>query len=276
MSPPPSRDTTGRDTTGGDTPDVLADVLGRACAALENRADFYRHLLAATVYAPGERQGRSCILQHWQRQDDGSAVIPFFSSVALLEQALGTSTPFVRLTGRALFRQAGETPLLLNPFSSINKNFPVEEVRVLRCRAAASVLLYGDDTPGQPEAHLLVGTPDPLPARFLESLGNRLIEHDDIEAAYAVCTFQPDSGDTEQLLLALCAPDPVPDLLTDLELELAPLLPERIPLTCVWLDETHPLYAYILNETPPAYRKGLAGRVERTMRNLMRAATERA
>ncbi len=261
----------------GAAPDELAALLARACTALEHRADFSRHLLSARVYAPGERRGRGYALQRWQRQDDSSEVIPFFSTPALLEQALNAPTPFVRLSGRALFRHAGDTPLILNPLSDTNKEFPAAEARLLRLRAAASVLLYGDDMPGKPEAHLLVGVPDPLPVHFLRTLTDRVSVYATVEAVHAVSTFQPDSGNgTDRLLLALLAPDPVPDLCADLEIELAPLLPERVPVDVVWLEEDHPLSAYILNETSPVYQRGWKGQVGRTVRHLVDTATGRA
>lgn len=248
--------------------DPLSAALAAACGALEERAAFYHLLLETFVYVPGEKQGRSPVLQCWKRQDDNSDIIPFFSTLALLEQAVSTPSPYLRLQGREVFRQAGQAPLILNPFSETNKEFSPGEAFMLRLDSAASVLLH-DDESGQAEAHLLVGVPDSLPGGFLRLLSARLDPREDIRAVYAAHTFQPDTALPPRLLLALEGLDaPVRGLAEELELALAPLLPEDMPLDLIWLDDEHPLRDYLLDQTAPLYRKGLLGRLERSVRNL--------
>lgn len=97
------------------------NALQRAAGEPAYRPAFFKLLLAATVYVPGEAgadwiagaardDGASPVtLQHWEKQDGGSA-IPFFTSVAALERAVAGPQPFVALPVRTLFAMTAGAP----------------------------------------------------------------------------------------------------------------------------------------------------------------------
>lgn len=243
------------------TTDALAVALAGAALELEARADFYRILLNGTVYVLGERRGRDTVLQRWKKQGDGSEIIPFFSSLRLLEQAISTPTPYLRLNGRDLFRAADETPLILNPFSETNKDFLTDEVAMLRLDGLASVLLSGVN--GKAKQHLLAGLPETLPPGLVGAANERLARHESIESAYIVQTFMPDSDAPPRLLMAIGTDTIIPNLLDELAVVFSPLLPAGMQMDLVWLDDELPLKDFLINETRPIYRKGLLGKIER-------------
>lgn len=69
-------------------------------------------------------------LQHWEKQDGGSA-IPFFTSVATLERAVAGPQPFVALPVRTLFAMTAGAELFLNPKPPYGKSFAPDEVTAL-------------------------------------------------------------------------------------------------------------------------------------------------
>lgn len=254
--------------------DALAPALARACVDLNTRAEFYQLLLNAPVFALGQKQGvkvlgkrvwgQKTLLQHWQREDNSGEVIPFFSSLRLLEQAISTPTPYVQVTGREIFCASGATPLILNPFSETNKEFLFSEVAMLRLNGLASVLVSDK---GKPTSHLLAGIPHALPRLLKGAILERLKRHDSIEAAYAAQTFNPDDGAPPRLVIALKTTHKIVNLPEELHTVFAPLAAPNQALDLVWLnDDNHPLKNYLINETCPIYRKGAVwnalGRVE--------------
>ncbi|MBF3321076.1 SseB family protein, partial [Leptospira borgpetersenii serovar Hardjo-bovis] len=99
------------------------------------RPAFFRTLLESTVWVPGEAADGEAVvaesavdLQHWEK-DDGTSVIPFFSSPAALEKAVEGEQAFVAMPVRTLFEMTlGET-LFLNAKLPTGKEFTPNEIR---------------------------------------------------------------------------------------------------------------------------------------------------
>jgi hypothetical protein len=75
-------------------------------------------------------------LQHWEK-DDGASVIPFFTSLEALQQAVEDEQSFVVMPARTLFAMTlGET-LFLNAKLATGKEFMPNEIRHLLGKRAA-------------------------------------------------------------------------------------------------------------------------------------------
>ena len=86
-----------------ETKNELEILLEKAAIEPGHRPAFFRSLLEATVWVPGAAaQGEQVVedsvldLQHWEK-DDGTSVIPFFTSLAALQQAVEDEQSFVVL-----------------------------------------------------------------------------------------------------------------------------------------------------------------------------------
>ncbi|EMD1658400.1 enhanced serine sensitivity protein SseB [Pluralibacter gergoviae] len=112
----------------------LETLLEQAATEPAHRPAFFRILLASTVWVPGAAaEGEQIVedsavdLQHWEK-DDGSSVIPFFTSLDALQQAVSGEQPFVVMPARTLFEMTlGET-LFLNARLSTGKEFTPREI----------------------------------------------------------------------------------------------------------------------------------------------------
>ena len=77
-----------------DTKNELETLLEKAATEPAHRPAFFSALLEATVWVPGRAaDGEQIVedsaldLQHWEK-DDGTSVIPFFTSLEALQQAV--------------------------------------------------------------------------------------------------------------------------------------------------------------------------------------------
>ncbi len=77
-----------------DTKNELETLLEKAATEPAHRPAFFSALLEATVWVPGSAaDGEQIVedsaldLQHWEKED-GSSVIPFFTSLEALQQAV--------------------------------------------------------------------------------------------------------------------------------------------------------------------------------------------
>ncbi len=111
----------------------LEDVLTLAATEPAHRPEFFELLMSASVWVPGAEaqnpQGAHTPvdLQHWEKEN-GSRVIPFFSSEAAMMQVMHSEHAFIVLPVRALFEMTlGET-LFLNPELPAGKEFTPREV----------------------------------------------------------------------------------------------------------------------------------------------------
>lgn len=117
-----------------DSNNELETLLEQAATEPAYRPAFFRTLLESTVWVPGTAaEGEAIVedsaldLEHWEK-DDGSSVIPFFTSLAALQQAVDKEQAFVVMPARTLFEMTlGET-LFLNAKLPTGKEFTPREI----------------------------------------------------------------------------------------------------------------------------------------------------
>ncbi len=184
------------------------------------RPDFYAALLEASVLAIGavarSEDGRSpggkARLQGW-RADDGSGILPFFTSSLALERALVAFEASARMP-EAAWRGAGHVQLpmrtflglikgaaiILNPGSENAKRFGPEEVAMLASTglgAAASQRSIAYD------ATTVLRQPRPYPAALVEVVSRFLFRRPAVQAAYIAQLVGPDRTERPHLLIGL-------------------------------------------------------------------------
>jgi len=117
-----------------ETKNELETLLEKAATEPAHRPAFFRTLLESTVWVPGTAaEGEQVVedsaldLLHWEK-DDGTSVIPFFSSLAALQEAVEDEQAFVVMPVRTLFEMTlGET-LFLNAKLPTGKEFTPREI----------------------------------------------------------------------------------------------------------------------------------------------------
>ncbi|CAJ0995873.1 enhanced serine sensitivity protein SseB [Sodalis praecaptivus] len=171
---------------------ALEQALERAAGEPAYRPAFFKLLLTATVYVPGEAgdnwiagaardDGASPVtLQHWEKQDGGSA-IPFFTSLAALESAVAGPQPFVALPVRTLFAMTAGAELFLNPKLPYGKSFAPDEVAALLSNDGDALterqVLEG-------EMRMTLSEPAEMPQQMVASLTALFAQYKQVRRAY--------------------------------------------------------------------------------------------
>ena len=118
-----------------DTKNELETLLEKAATEPAHRPAFFSALLEATVWVPGRAaDGEQIVedsaldLQHWEK-DDGTSVIPFFTSLEALQQAAGKDVKTASgIPARTLMAMTLGESLFLNPKLPSGKEFTPREI----------------------------------------------------------------------------------------------------------------------------------------------------
>lgn len=120
---------------------ALGKALRLAADDPAQRPEFFRLLLESPVYILGDpnsqevgsrtcEPGEKISILNWAKQD-GSLVIPFFSSLPALQRAVEQESRYIELPARSLFEMTRGSALFLDPKSQYGKEFVAAEIEAL-------------------------------------------------------------------------------------------------------------------------------------------------
>ncbi len=178
----------------------LEALLEKAATEPAHRPAFFRALLDASVWVPGAATSEqvdadsAVDLEHWEK-DDGTSVIPFFSSREALQQAVSGEQSFVVMPVRTLFEMTlGET-LFLNAKLPTGKEFTPREISHLVGEQGDPL---SQQTVLEGNVALKLSEVAEPPAQMVESLSILFKELNTVKRAW-LCTIQ--EGDEPANLL---------------------------------------------------------------------------
>jgi SseB protein C-terminal domain/SseB protein N-terminal domain len=199
----------------------LGSLLKLAATASIHRIAFFRALLDATVFVlvddsgkPDEEGGMTFTtdngvnILHWEKQD-GESVIPFFTSVAVLQQALdhtddavtaGKKQPFVAMPVRVLFAITQGAHLFLNPKSEHGKEFWPQEVAML---LKTGGLAQPAERVVDKESQVLLGQPEEYPAAMVDALIQLFSQRKPVRRAFLALMHDKSVDEKPNLLIGL-------------------------------------------------------------------------
>ncbi|KNC88936.1 enhanced serine sensitivity protein SseB [Trabulsiella odontotermitis] len=198
-----------------ETKNELETLLEQAATEPAHRPAFFRTLLESTVWVPGTAaEGDAVVedsaldLQHWEK-DDGATVIPFFTSLDALQQAVEDEQAFVVMPVRTLFEMTlGET-LFLNAKLPTGKEFTPREIS----------LLIGDE--GHPlhtqevregGASLLLSEVAEPPAQMIDSLTTLFKTIKPVKRAF-LCSLKESADEQPVLLIGIEADGDIEEII---------------------------------------------------------------
>ena len=173
-----------------------------------SRPEFYKALMEADVFVIGstdsEGQGGATIpagaklsIVNWEK-NDGTPVIPFFTSLEALQRALKEESRYVALPAKNFFEITLGSVLALNPASPYSKEFFPNEVQTL----LETGMNYAPKTRVvQKETKVLLGQPANFPAEMVSALTVLLAKHSAVKAAYLCLMHDPSSSEKPSLVI---------------------------------------------------------------------------
>lgn len=188
----------------------LEKALHKASIDGKHAPQFYEELMEAKVFVLGKPENensgdftleddQALVIQHWEREEDKSPVIPFFTSLQMLRQAIDTDEPYMELPTAALFQMTMGAPLVLNPNSEFGMEFEAEDIASL----LDTDLMVNSEHLLDEETEVLLGIPEQEPEIFIEVLSLFFAQHKNIETAYLGTIQVPAQDDEEHLMVGI-------------------------------------------------------------------------
>lgn len=173
-----------------------------------SRPEFYKELMASNVFVIGfsdsEGEGVETIpagaklaIVNWQK-DDGTSIIPFFTSLEALQRALKEESKYVAVPAKSLFEITIGSFLVLNPASPYGKEFFPNEIQAL---LETGMNQAPQTRVVQKETKVLLGQPANYPSEMVSALTALLAKHSAVKAAYLCLMHDPSSAEKPSLVV---------------------------------------------------------------------------
>jgi hypothetical protein len=240
----------------------LERALERAANDPASRPDFYRTLMESEVFVIGRSgaitgqhalipAGAKVEIVHWEKQD-GTPVVPFFTSLEALRRSLKEESNFMALSVRGFFEMVKGRTLVLNPASPYGKEFFPNEVESLLSAGVNHV-----PTPRIVETatQVLLGQPSAYPTQMVTSLKALLAKHANVRAAH-LCLMQEPSSQSPSLVVGFEGDGDISRAMADAGAVAADTAPRGTPVDFIEIVPGESgLSKYFLSAGTPFYRR---------------------
>lgn len=245
---------------------ALEQSLRLAADEPAHRPEFFRILLDSTVYVLGTagtgkghvtlEAGSNISIANWQKAD-GSPVIPFFSSLNVLQGSIDSEESYVEIPARSLFEITLGAPLFLNPKSPYGKEFLPEEVRHL---LSDGVGQKPAQRTVEKDTNVLLGQPSHYPSRMIHSLTQLLAKHRNVKRAFLALMHDPSVDQKPHLIIGIEVDGDFERVMREAGNVAGDTAPDGEPVDLYRVTEGgEGLSDYFLKETTPFYERKSAG-----------------
>lgn len=236
----------------------LETLLEQAATEPAHRPAFFRTLLESTVWVPGEAAEGEAInadsvveLQHWEKED-GTSVIPFFTSPEALQQAISHEQAFIAMPARTLFEMTAGEALFLNAKLPTGKEFTPREI---------NHLINGEGDPLSQQEVLEGGTSLLLsevaepPAQMVDSLTTLFKGLKTVKRAF-LCSIKERADEQPNLLIGIEADGDVEAIIRQAGSVATDTLPGDEPVDiCLVAEDEKGISHFMLAHITPFYER---------------------
>ncbi|HCI6676483.1 TPA: enhanced serine sensitivity protein SseB [Klebsiella quasipneumoniae subsp. quasipneumoniae] len=241
-----------------ETKNELETLLEKAATEPAYRPAFFSALLEATVWVPGRAaDGEQIVedsaldLQHWEK-DDGTSVIPFFTSLEALQQAVEDEQAFVMMPARTLMAMTLGESLFLNPKLPNGKAFTPREISHLLGEEGSPLSTQTVLEGG--EALLLSEVAEP-PAQMVDSLTTLFKTLKTVKRAF-LCSIKEHADAPANLLIGIEAEGDIESIIQTTGSVATDTLPGDEPIDiCQVVDGEKGISHFMIAHITPFYEK---------------------
>ncbi|MEC5318762.1 enhanced serine sensitivity protein SseB [Brenneria populi subsp. brevivirga] len=242
----------------------LEELLVLAAGEPAHRPAFFQELMDATVFilgrsdelaAEGEQvlaAGGNVEIQHWEKAD-GSSAIPFFSSLAALQQAVTEEASFLALPARALFELTSGATLFLNPNLPYGKEFLPQEVEHMLSGEGHGFVrqrVVEEDT------EVLLSQPAEMPVQMIDSLTQLLTQYRHVRRAFLAQIHEAGEREPHLLIGLDIDGDDVEEVIRAAGSVASDTLPDERPVDlCLVKEGESGVSHYMTKHTTPFYER---------------------
>jgi len=183
----------------------LETLLEQAATEAAHRPVFFQVLMDSTVWVPGKATEGEAIdasssveLQHWEK-DDNTSAIPFFTSLEALQRAVTDEQSFVVMPVRTLFEITLGNTLFLNARLPTGKEFTPNEISHL-LSPSGDALTQQEVLEGG--VSLLLSEVAEPPAQMIDSLTTLFKNLKTVKRAF-LCSIKENADEQPNLLIGI-------------------------------------------------------------------------
>ncbi|ELV8719731.1 enhanced serine sensitivity protein SseB [Vibrio vulnificus] len=242
----------------------LEEILRLAANEPAHRPQFCEVLLNSQVFLIGTtgelsidgevnlEAGSKIQIQHWEKAD-GTPVIPFFSSLKVLQKSIDSEQSYLALPVRSLFEMTQGATLFLNPKSDYGKEFVPEEVaHLLSIGISQSPTLRVVEK----ETKVLLGQPASYPSKMVDSLTLLLAKHSNVKRAYLALMHDTSVDEKPHLIVGIEADGDTEKVMKEAGNVAGDTAPKGEPVDLYRVkDNESGVSEYLINQTKPFYEK---------------------
>lgn len=235
-------------------------------------AEFYQTLLRSEIFVLGDLGNNaehhvSTVLkaesplniQSWTK-DDGTEVIPFFTSLAAVQKFLKSENTYVAISAANLFEITLGAHLVLNPKSDYSRDFSPHEVSLLIGRPDGSSVTKHVVEEKIPVS---IGQPAQYPQDLVDALINVLPLHEDVSCAFLAQIVGRNGNPNPELIIGLQSRSEIGSILPELSNHMQGKTQDGQAVMIVRVEPGNEgVSEYMLRTTPFYERKGATPRVQ--------------
>ncbi|NMP16773.1 enhanced serine sensitivity protein SseB C-terminal domain-containing protein [Thalassotalea sp. Y01] len=242
----------------------LEECLRLAANEPVNRLQFCDVLLESEIFLLGtagepDEQGTveaaadsKIQIQQWQ-MPDGSPVIPFFSSLEVLQKSIDQDESYLALPARSLFELTQGATLFLNPKSDYGKEFLPDEVNNL---LTDGVSQSPQQRVVEEETKVLLGQPSIYPAEMVDALTQLFCQHRNVKKAYLALMHDTSIDEHPHLLIGIEVTGLAHKVMTEAGSVASDTVPEGEFVDVVRVEENDQgVSQYLKEHTQPFYER---------------------
>lgn len=242
----------------------LEEILRLAADEPAHRPQFCEVLLNSQVFLLGTTgepstnaevnlaAGSKIQIQHWEKAD-GSPVIPFFSSLEVLQKSINSEESYLALPVRALFEMTQGATLILNPKSDYGKEFVPAEVAHL---LSIGISQAPSKRVVEKETKVLLGQPSNYPSKMIDSLTQLLAKHGNVKKAYLALMYDASVDEKPHLIIGIEGDGDIEKVMREAGNVAADTAPKGEPVDLYRVKGNESgVSEYFINQTKPFYEK---------------------
>ena len=196
--------------------------------------------------------GSKIQIQHWEKAD-GSPVIPFFSSLEVLQKSIDREESYLTLPVRSLFEMTQGATLFLNPKSDYGKEFVPEEIAHL---LSIGISREPSQRVVKKETKVLLGQPSNYPSKMVDSLTQLLVKHANVKKAYLALMHDTSVDEKPHLIVGIEADGDIEKVMREAGNVAGDTVPEGESVDLYKVNESDSgLSQYFKNQVKPFYEK---------------------
>ncbi len=174
---------------------------------------FYNLLMKSNVFILGSIIGKEngtfninedqeFDIQHWENEEDNSPVIPFFTSMQMLQQAIPEDTSYIEIPSTSFMEMTLGVSLVLNPNTDYGVELDFSDVSGLLDIDPVALLDEQNDEEIE-DGEMFLGILDNRPENLCKAMTEVFSNYPEVETAYMAAIHVPSESKEAHLLIGI-------------------------------------------------------------------------